>query len=178
MGSSVPGALRTQTPSHLVDVCSCLEPGERKKARKDYKPKARPGCEQYDMNKALCVCAEGHDNSTGTHGLMHLQQRQWATDWKEKNPGKPWTLDVAISCGVESMSKVFPLAGCNAACVAAKVREDHERMGITPDQEINCRPSGAREQEFGDRWKKFVEEEKENQRITRESHLPKSKKVG
>jgi hypothetical protein len=29
---------------------------------------------KYDLDRAPCVCAEGFDNTTATHGIMHTYQ--------------------------------------------------------------------------------------------------------
>jgi len=153
-----------QTPHHVVDVCSFLQPGQRKLPKAQQQK--RPGCSGYDENKALCVCAEG-GNNTGTHGLLHLKQRQWSQKWKETqqqqvtagSAAAPWTLATAVQCGVTSIAKVFPLSNCDQDCLTQKLMDNHQRMGIAPSQTINCRPSGAREQTFEKDWDYFCEKE-------------------
>jgi hypothetical protein len=58
-----------QTGHHLVEAASFLVPGTRKKGGVLKNPKWK-----YDLDRAPCVCAEGFDNTTATHGIMHTYQ--------------------------------------------------------------------------------------------------------
>jgi hypothetical protein len=154
-----------QTPHHVVDVCSFLQSGQRPLPKAQQQK--RPGCSGYDEDAALCVCAEG-GNNTGTHGLLHLKQRQWSQGWKDQqkqqvaagNQAAPWTLSTAVECGVTSITKVFPLSNCDEDCLKQKLLDNHQRMGIGPGQEIACRPSGAKQQDFDAKWDEFCKAER------------------
>jgi len=142
-----------QTPHHVVDVSSFLLPGERKKGGK-----TRDGCEGYNQNEALCVCAEGNDNNTGTHGLLHLKQRQIIAEGRYER-GDEWTFREAVACGVRAIQEIFPLSNCDPDCLTNQLVNNHKKMGITPGTEVACSPSGAREQRFGKQWERFNKNE-------------------
>lgn len=137
-----------QTPHHLVDVSSFTSNRKKKKRI--------AGCSKYDDEKAPCVCAEGNDNSTGSHGLLHLRQREYAEKWAKQHPGEDWALPEAIDCGVQALMKVFPSSGCRPACIEAQLKREHEEMGIEESTPLRRKPSGARDQgQFDQEWAEF-----------------------
>lgn len=158
-----------QTPHHVVDVSSFLLPGERKKDGK-----TRDGCEGYNQDQALCVCAEGNDNSTGTHGLLHLKQRQIIAESRYEK-GDEWTFREAVECGVRAIREVFPLSGCDQDCLTNQLVNNHKKMGITPGTEVAVSPSGAREQLFGESWEKFNGDELAGRESTVKTYQTKKK---
>ena len=55
-----------QTGDHVVDASSFFDTG-----RGGDESTPMDGCENYETNKAPCVCAEGPSNTIATHGMMH-----------------------------------------------------------------------------------------------------------
>ena len=103
------------------------------------------------MDEALCICAEGNDNNTGTHGLLHLKQRQIIAEGGYEK-GDEWTFREAVACGVRAIQEIFPLSNCDPDCLTNQLVNNHKKMGITPATEVAVSPSGAREQRFGKQW--------------------------
>jgi hypothetical protein len=123
-----------QTPHHLIDGNAFRD----------------PDVDVYDYNAAPCICAVGHDNSTGTHGLLHLRQRE---ELEKLSP--PIKLKNGIDVANKAIEKVFPNSGCDPECIAAQLKNEHRKMGIGVNQEITPKPSGEKIQSFDKPWAKF-----------------------
>ncbi len=126
------------------------------------------------MDEALCVCAEGNDNNTGTHGLLHLKQRQIIAEGRYER-GDEWTFREAVACGVRAIQEIFPLSNCDPDCLTNQLVNNHKKMGITPGTEVACSPSGAREQRFGSQWEKFNKNELAGRQNTVDKNQTKKK---
>ncbi len=138
-----------QTPHHVVEAASFLEPGTRKKGGV-----LKNGGWKYDLKKAPCVCAEGMNNTTATHGLMHTFQGVRAKKLTEKTGGK-WTMNQAAETGAASVNMVFG-SGCSQTCLEHQIKAYHEQAGIKPEDEIDATPSGKTESEDAARaWQSY-----------------------
>jgi hypothetical protein len=115
-----------QTPHHLIPASSFA------------------GVAGYDYQAAPCVCAEGADNTSGTHGLLHTQTKRYINKWnKTKRKGTTWKLSDAIDCGASSLSKVFPNAKCDTECTKAQLKAEHQKMNIKPNTVITQSSGGG-----------------------------------
>lgn len=135
-----------QTPHHLVEAAAFLE-GRGKKTEV-----ALAGVHNYQANKAPCVCAEGVNQNTGTHGLMHTFQSAVAARCP---PGtltfangstvttKVTTYADARDSSIAAFQKVFPHSRCGKECLQAQLDSYHRRCGINDNTYIKAVKTGS-----------------------------------
>ncbi|MGH8354712.1 MAG: HNH/endonuclease VII fold toxin-2 domain-containing protein, partial [Pseudomonas sp.] len=118
-----------QTPHHVVDAASFTDgpafPGQPRSKH----PK-KTGWKKYSVNKAPCVCAEGPNQTTASHGLMHVRTGVVAQA-KQKNG--EWTRKQATDTGVKAMTKTFPGTKACEACLKKQLDKYHDSARTTPD---------------------------------------------
>ena len=120
------------------------------------KPDSTPlfGCDKYNANKAPCICVEGTDHGTGSHGLMHTFQSDRANQCKkgalvnrkghfiyDKNGKAPkaTTVKDAQRSGAEAVNETFPEAKCSKECLEAQLAAYHqEQCGMPPGQPVKA----------------------------------------
>jgi uncharacterized Zn-binding protein involved in type VI secretion len=142
-----PGCCPGQTGHHLIEASAFILPGTRKKGGVP-----RPGCEGYSIDKAPCICAEGPDNTTATHGLMHTFQGVRA---KKRAPAGTWKFKEASETGAAAVNMVFK-SPCSQKCIEAQLEAYHQACGIDTDQEIVASPSGKLDSEIAESaWAKY-----------------------
>lgn len=142
-----PGCCEGQTGHHLIEASAFIKPGTRGKGNIP-----RPGCEKYNVDKAPCVCAEGPDNTTASHGLMHTYHKVRA---KKKGQGGKWEMKEAAETGAASLNMVFK-DSCNQKCIEAQIKTYHKEADINPEQEIVASPSGKADNEAAEAaWKEY-----------------------
>ncbi|GLX11954.1 hypothetical protein Pstr01_01930 [Pseudomonas straminea] len=146
-----PGCCPGQTGHHLIEASAFLEPGTRKEGgslRAQFKNS------KYDLDRAPCVCAEGPDNTTATHGLMHTYQGVRA---KKLAPDGTWTLRQATECGAASVNMVFQ-SGCDQQCLESQLNAYHSspEVGVKPDTKIPSSPSGKTDSKVAEKaWQQY-----------------------
>jgi hypothetical protein len=108
------------------------------------------GDKGYDPDKAPCMCAEGPNNSWGSHGLRHRYHKNFPpeVDGDEVAKGKRLPFKDAMSHAAESSAEVFKAAGCSQKCIEHQLQEGHKNMheGTSPP-EVKYAPSGATQEE-------------------------------
>lgn len=120
------GCCPGQTGDHLIDAASFLEPDSSKprNARERL-----PGWENYDVNKAPVVCAEGPNQTTATHGQLHTRKGVAAVHMQDKDG--MWSTDKAATVGAKAHGKVFPSSGCDPKCIEHQLQYGHQNAATT-----------------------------------------------
>ena len=108
----VDGCCPAQTADHVIPKASF--PGQA-------------GWSGYDPDKALCMCAEGPSNHTGTHGLRHSEHKAAGIAAGLGN-GDKVPFEAEMDRSVKSSNKVAKSSGCSEACLKAQLRENHKKM--------------------------------------------------
>ncbi|MEQ6250653.1 PAAR-like domain-containing protein [Sulfitobacter sp. HNIBRBA3233] len=131
------------------------------------------GCESYDENKALCICAEGASHNKGSHGLMHADMYTEILA-KTGDAGSPDLQDLALpkknnkrpapikaramtyddmkEKAISSVGKIFPASDCSPACLRAQLDTWHsEEAKIAKNQKLRADPIPGRPPEESER---------------------------
>jgi hypothetical protein len=117
-----------QTPDHLIEVKCIVEAGaDRQSGGK------RPGWDNYDSNKAPCLCAEGEAATVSTHGVLSARRK---VAMKARGSSE-MSLDEAATIGAKSASTTFK--GCSEACLKAQLMDYHQEARTDPNATL--RPS-------------------------------------
>lgn len=151
------------TGHHLVPASALLS------GRKNAKgPILVAGIGPYDPEAAPCICAEGENQTQGTHGIIHVYQSTAAGyvvsgETYVKRPegalamadgstynGVVTTYAEARDQGVEAALKTFPQSGCNAECLKAQLDAYHRSVGIKDDTPCKAVVTGRRGKEAHD----------------------------
>lgn len=103
-----------QTADHLIDAASF---GPRESEEKI------EGWSEYDTNTAPCICAEGPNQTTATHGQLHT--RRGVVARREKVNGH-WPRSRATQVGAKAVRKVFPASQCSQECLEAQLNKYHD----------------------------------------------------
>lgn len=131
-GGCCPG----QTGDHLVDAASFLDEAEASGQARDKRPKIT-GWKKYDVNKAPCMCAEGPNQTTATHGKLHTRRGVVALQKRDANG--QWTIQQATAAGAKAAVKTFPESKCSQACIEAQLNKYHNSAKTTdPPKPINA----------------------------------------
>jgi hypothetical protein len=137
-----------QTPHHLVEASAFHN------VRRGKDPDSIPlaGIHDYDEHKAPCVCAEGKNQNTGTHGLMHTFQSAKAARCPEDTLplsnggmtelGKVTTYAQARDNGIAAFHKVFPRSKCSKECLQAQLDSYHKQCGVQDSTRIRAVETG------------------------------------
>lgn len=111
-----------QTGDHLIDAASFLKPG----GPKDRNQRNRiDGWSKYDVNAAPCVCAEGPNQTTATHGQLHTRRGVAAVHHRDSKG--MWSRSKATDVGAKAVSKTFPSAGCSEKCTKSQLDNYHDK---------------------------------------------------
>lgn len=141
----LPGCCSPQTGHHLIEASSLFDTG---RGNEGSKPLAGITPNVYDEDKAPCVCAEGINQNTGSHGWMHTFQSVEA----EKMPVEPLSVQGGPTLTTEraqtyrqakdnagkAMRKAFPLSGCSQECVDKQLDNYHEQCGLNDGTKIKA----------------------------------------
>ncbi len=134
-----------QTGHHLIEASSLHSVGRGK-------PPSVPvqGMHDYDEDKAPCVCAEGVNQHTGTHGQMHTFQSAGVagaptetiplTTGSVTAPAQ--TYAEAKDNAVSAMKKTFPEADCNPECIKKQLDNYHNQCGVNDSTKIKAVATG------------------------------------
>ncbi len=116
-----------QTPHHLIEGASF---------------DGVPEIGKYSYNAAPCICVEGPDQGTGTHGLMHTFQSV-LTAKKMKN--KTQSFQQASNTAAKSVTKVFKESDCEESCIRAQLSQYHgsDEVGVKATTRIKAVETGG-----------------------------------
>ncbi len=128
-----------QTGDHLVDASCFFDKGRGEKGS-DSTP--MPGCKDYDAKKAPCMCVEGPNNTTATHGLMHTFKGNAAIKNMAANNSDKVTFAQARKQGVDAAKEVFPESGCSTKCLEAQLNKYHNDKNIDDKTSLRGSASG------------------------------------
>lgn len=118
-----------QTPHHVVDAASFLNPMEG--VGRDDKRRRKTGWKKYVPKKAPCVCVEGPNQCTATHGEIHARTSVKAEALMDDD--EQWSRSQATTAGVESINETFPnTKSCNE-CLEKQLDKFHDKAKTTPD---------------------------------------------
>ncbi|WP_025810233.1 PAAR-like domain-containing protein [Pseudomonas chlororaphis] len=117
-----------QTPDHLIEVKCVVEAGANRQSGGK-----RPGWDNYDSNKAPCLCAEGEAATVSTHGVLSARRK---VAMKARG-SSDMNLDEAATIGAKSASTTFK--GCSEKCLKAQLMDYHQEARTTPSATL--RPS-------------------------------------
>lgn len=119
-----------QTGHHVVDAASFF--GDTRGGS------PLPGWGNYSVDAAPCVCVEGPDYTTATHGQMHT--RQGVVAMRKRNSGNQWTRSEATAAGVKAVQRTFPGSQCSTKCLQAQLDRYHDSARTSADdQPINAK---------------------------------------
>jgi hypothetical protein len=135
-----------QTGHHLIEASALHDVG-----RGGTESTPLKGISNYSENMAPCVCAEGINQNTGTHGLMHTFQSAAASSCSEEEiklsnnktiTAKKTTYGEAKKQASAAMKKTFPESQCDEKCIEAQLDAYHEQCGINDDTPIKAVETG------------------------------------
>ncbi|WP_322114308.1 PAAR-like domain-containing protein [Aquabacterium sp. A7-Y] len=141
----IQGCCSPQTGHHLIEASSLFDTG-RGGADSTPLQGITPG--KYDEDAAPCVCAEGINQNTGSHGWMHTFQSLEAMKMPEealtlstgkKLPKQPaQTYKQAKENAFKAMRKVFPLSFCSPDCIEKQLDNYHNQCGVQDTTKIKA----------------------------------------
>lgn len=135
-----------QTGHHLIEASALHDVG-----RGGPGSVAVAGVSNYSENLAPCVCAEGVNQNTGTHGLLHTFQSAAAAKAREGviplSDGttiteKKTTYGTAKRKAAEAFKKTFPESDCDTKCIEAQLDAYHNQCGINNKTTIKAVETG------------------------------------
>jgi hypothetical protein len=136
-----------QTPHHLVEASAFFDSGRGGSTSVPLK-----GITGYREGDAPCVCVEGINQNTGTHGLMHTFQSTIASKCAsgklrlsngDSIAAKKTTFSAAKMSGVKCMKKVFPESKCSPKCIEAQLDEYHKQSGVDDETPVKAVETGS-----------------------------------
>jgi hypothetical protein len=149
-----------QTPHHLIEASSLFDKGRGGEGSTPLM-----GIVNYKENDAPCVCAEGRNQNTGTHGLMHTFQSAEAAKCplgvlqlapRGTLQAKVTTYRDAKASAFKAFQKVFHDSNCSQKCIEAQLDNYHRQCGLKSHTPIKAVETGqtdltAAEQSVADR---------------------------
>lgn len=129
------GCCPGQTGDHVIDAASFLGPAEFKGQPRNKRPKI-DGWKKYNVDKAPCCCAEGPNQTTATHGQLHVRRGVVAA-------GRgTWSRQEAASTGAKAICKTFPDSMCSQPCLEAQINNYHDEAKTSdPEKPIKAKAS-------------------------------------
>jgi hypothetical protein len=106
------------------------------------------GWPNYTIDNAPCVCAEGKNNTWGSHGLRHSYHKTWPPTNPLTIPypvGAAMPFDDAVRHAARGVKEVFRSSGCNIDCLVEQLTAGHQGMfnpAAGPPPPVQYRPSG------------------------------------
>lgn len=157
-----------QTPHHLIEASGLFEVGrgtqEKGKPAPIPLPGVNTGTQQYDENKAPCVCAEGTSHTGGTHGAMHTIQSIGAaksTSTITLSNGevvKSMTYKQSKANAIDAMGQVFPYSYCDPKCTESQLDHYHNKCGINDSTNLKAVQVGETSPEAAERISEEIAE--------------------
>lgn len=136
-----------QTGHHLIEASALHDTG-----RGGSGSEPLDGISNYSENMAPCVCAEGKNQNTGTHGLMHAFQSAAASSAKTGTikvsnnttiTAKKTTYGTAKNKAAKAMTEVFPESKCDEKCIKAQLDNYHKQCGINNKTPVKAVETGG-----------------------------------
>jgi hypothetical protein len=144
----VQGCCPPQTGHHLIEASALFDVGRGGTGSRpllgvtDYIDPASALRETYHEDNAPCVCAEGINQNTGSHGWMHSFQSLSAMNMPNATPTlasggtlppQPMqTYKQAKTTAYTAMQKAFPKSRhCTQQCIEAQIDNYHQKFGLT-----------------------------------------------
>ncbi|WP_341317006.1 HNH/endonuclease VII fold toxin-2 domain-containing protein [Paraburkholderia sp. IMGN_8] len=131
-----------QTGHHLIEASALHNTG-----RGGSGSVAVKGMSDYSENMAPCVCAEGVNQNTGTHGLMHTFQSAAAAKCPEGNipmskgpsvKDRVTTYGESKESAAKAHKKTFPESQCTKECITAQLDAYHNQCGVEDNTKIKA----------------------------------------
>lgn len=148
------GCCPPQTPHHLIEASALHDKGrggttKNRKTGETFTSTPLAGISGYDENKAPCVCAEGKNQWTGTHGIMHTLQSAHASGCLEdrlllsgggttEELFKVTTYATARDNAIEAFQSTFPHSNCGTECLQAQLDNYHKQCGMNDNTRIKA----------------------------------------
>jgi hypothetical protein len=140
-GGCCPG----QTGDHIIDAASFLGPKEYKGQPRNQRPRI-DGWQNYDVDAAPCVCAEGPNQTTATHGQLHTRRSVAVMHFRDSKG--QWPRKKAAEVGGKAICKTFPDSGCSQKCMEAQINHYHDKACTSdPEKPINASSSMTKNEE-------------------------------
>ena len=150
--SGTKGCCSPQTGHHLVEASSLFDSG-RGGAGSTPLVGVNSGPRKYDENDAPCVCAEGKNQNSGSHGWMHTFQSREAAKQPlgtlklSGNKGsinnvRTQSYKKAKETARKAMKKVFPGSPCSKDCIDKQLDNYHKQCGVTDSTKIKAVEEG------------------------------------
>ncbi|HVK07630.1 MAG TPA: PAAR-like domain-containing protein, partial [Gemmataceae bacterium] len=125
------GCCKSQTPDHLIPKASFFDgPVANNKI----------GVKNYNPDTAPCMCAEGSNNTHGTHGLRHAHHK---ANGPANKRGKAVPFSDEKTLAAKGATEVFAASGCTQECIEAQLEKGHKDMGVDTKGDVQHRPSGS-----------------------------------
>lgn len=131
---------KKKTPHHLIPK-HCFYHG----AVGDNIPRQLPkpsgkDCEDYNPDRAPCICVSGKHKSVGQHNDFHVH---FDNEEGVENPQKSWPYSQARDTALDSMEAVEGLKGkCTRACIKAQLDNYHRDRCCINDETKLTRDAG------------------------------------
>jgi hypothetical protein len=141
------GCCAPQTPHHLIEASALHDVGRGGKGSVPVN-----GVSGYREGAAPCVCAEGVNQHTGTHGLMHTFQSAAASKARSGPislsngstiTAKKTTYGTAKKSAIGAMKKTFPQSSCNEKCLEKQLDNYHKQCGVNDKTTIKAVETGS-----------------------------------
>jgi hypothetical protein len=123
------GCCPAQTPDHIIPKSSFFK-GAVKNGKKV------EGWEDYDIDKAPCMCLEGANNTHGNHGLRHAHHKAFS----DNDSGDMVSFNDEADHCASGAKAVAPQ--CEEECIKAQLVRGHKGMGDRR-KKIKHSPSGT-----------------------------------
>lgn len=117
----------SQTGDHLIPKASFKEGGKK-----------LPNWPDYSPGRAPCMCAEGTNNTMGSHGLRHHHHK---SNGPKGGPGTNQTISQETTRCTQGARTVFKSSSCQKGCIEAQLKNGHKGKGSGP---IKYTPSGPK----------------------------------
>jgi hypothetical protein len=146
------GCCHPQTPHHIVEASALAEKSPHG-ATQANPPNFIAGINNYDLNKAPCVCAEGTSQNVGTHGQFHTFQKDGVN--RAITAGSIVKEDIPLASGgtvneyattygdakkngLEAFEKTFPESDCDPKCLENQLDAYHNQCDMDDSTKIKA----------------------------------------
>jgi hypothetical protein len=112
-----------QTGDHLIDSASFTNGPDSVDQPRNQHP-TKDGWSNYKTDKAPVMCVEGPNQTTATHGQMHL--RRGVVALREADAKGEWSRAKATTTGALAAMMTFPDSKCSQECLEAQLNRYHD----------------------------------------------------
>ena len=137
------GCCDEKNAHHVVPAHCFWQSGARNKSAAVRQSMKYPGCKNYKVRRAPCICLEG-DGKSKEHGKVHdfLDKKE---DIIGAQNNHSWSFAQANSTGSAAISKA---TGCPQKCLEEQSKQMHEDMGIKSDTSLRADSKGKASTDF------------------------------